>query len=243
MEDAGLTIWHIKDLQGLGTYGSIRNALSKMKTNGYIKSPYRGGHSLTTKGKLFDDKLPYGGVLDLRALLEDVAAFEDPAVHNIRLSFRVVGMYLHERGRLPWVEMAGNGGLLQEFRAQSRRLVKVMVFSSDRVQVIVACSGEPYHASLDGLLVLAADLGGVHSSIRIDGLRFPSVSDWVVDQWEWARDSKGSIEGHLSVTFRTLYDELARIYNRKGRIRVERKERVNQPITDLIERFLGGKSG
>jgi hypothetical protein len=127
-------------------------------------------------------------------------------------------------------------------------MLSVVLHHNGKITSYLKCSECPIEVSLDGLVGLASFLGGIRMHLVDSAISLnpqfteetvPRIEDWIVVQWHYGRDSKREISGPaFNVTFKTWYNELARIYmhhnGQKHRIRLEVVQEPNKPLPETF---------
>jgi len=244
-------------------HGTIRNVFSRLKKRGLIRPYCRSSaafyvHSSAkpkppskpmtvthTVGKCDVRRVQ----IDLGALLDSLDWEDVCRVHNIVLSFSVSELYDYclkeHRDRLN-----KNAGDIKfgSFAWSRERILKIVLHRNEKVTSYLKCSRCPVEVSIEGLVSLAAFLGGVRSRLadyiishnsQFEDEMIPQVEDWMVVQWHYGRDGRREISGPgVNVTFKTWCDELARIYLRNSDTLLKgRLELVEEPRKPLSQAF------
>ena len=244
-------------------HGTIRNAFSKLKKLGLIKPYFRSSTAFYVKSssKLKAPSEPVTvthtvGRGNVRRVRFDFGAFLDSLdwedlcrVHNVVFSFSVDGLYncsLQDNlGRLIEVSKDVDFG---SFKWLKGRILKVVLHRNGKVTSYLKCSNCPVEVSLVGLAGLASFLGGVRIRLidyaisvnpQFEEQMVPEVNNWIVVQWHYGRDGAQEISGPaFNVTFKTWFNELARIYMRRsGQSFKLRLEVVETPRKTLSQAF------
>jgi len=240
-------------------HGTIRNTFSSLQKKGLIRLYCRSGLAFyvlsSRKPKIPPEKMTAhhtvgkGGVrgvrVDLGAFLDSLDLEDVCRVHDVCLVFSVEGLYelwLKNGVRRP-VEQSKDIPF-GAFIWSRGRVLEVALHMGGKVTAYLKCANCPVTVSLDSLVSLSSFLGGVRvRMVDVAGLvesgfdesLVPDVSDWIVSQWHYGRDGAYEISGPaFNVTFRTWFNELARIYMRRRgqsfKPRLELHEKPRKPL-------------
>lgn len=128
--------------------------------------------------------------------------------------------------------------------------IKVIIHTTDTVNVIVGCSYYPIVVDVSGLIRLTNALAIVRErllrlffkhSINSDTSRVPDYAEWVVTMWHFGADGSVEYKGErFCVTWQIAENALVRVYTKrfkdnKTRIRLERQEYPRATLADAIE--------
>lgn len=251
------------DFKDKFAHGTIRNSFSKLKKFRLIRLYCRSSVAfyIPSSSKLKKPTEPItltrmvggGGVRGVRVSLGaflDSLDWEDVCrVHNVVLSSSVERLYdlLLKDGIVNPIK--GSRDIkFGSFKWSRGRELKVVLHCNGKVTSYLKCSHCPIEVSISSLVSLSSFLGGIRHSLvqaavsidpRFSGEFVPDVSNWIVVQWHYGKDSKQEISGPaFNVTFRTWCNELARIYmHHCGEFNKARLEVLQKPKKPLPEAF------
>ena len=244
-------------------HGTIRNAFLRLKNLGLIRRYCR---SFTAFYVLASSKVKpscnpvtlthTGGRHDVRRLKIDLGSFLDSLdwedvcrVHNVVLNFSVDGLYdYYLKETTCTVNEVSKDITLPKIEWSKGRTLKPVLHRNGKVTTYLKCSKCPVEVSIAGLVSLASFLGGTRtrlvsphilSNSQFEENKVPRVEDWLVVQWHYGRDGAREISGPaFNVTFKTWFNELARIYMRhNGQLLKPRLEVIETPKKTLPEAF------
>ena len=251
------------DFKDRYAHGTIRNVFSKLKKKGLLKLYCRSGPAfyvcsssklkVSSKPMTVDHIVGGGGVrgvrIDFGAFLDSLGWEDVCRVHDVVLCFSVDGLY----DLLLKNDIGHSTGISKDIQFGSfvwsrGRVLKVVLHRNGKVTSYLGCSECPVEVSLDGLVRLVSFLGGVRIRLvdtatsidsEFDEQMVSDVCDWVVVQWHYGRDGAREISGPaFNVTFKTWFNELARIYMRHdGQLLKPRLEVIETPKKTLPEAF------
>jgi len=251
------------DFMAKYAHGTIRNAFSELKKRGLIKLYCRSGAAFyvysSSKLEVSSKPMTLTHMVDrdgVRGIRVDLGAFLDSLkwedvcrVHDVVLWFSVDGPYdlflKNGIGRLTRISKDIQFG---SFVWSTGRVLKVVLHCNGKVTSYLRCSECPVEVSLDGLARMASFLGGIRVRLvdtaasidpNFDEQVVPEVCDWIVVQWHYGRDGAREISGPaFNVTFKTWFNELARIYmHHDGQLLKPRLEVIETPKKTLTEAF------
>jgi hypothetical protein len=240
-------------------HGTIRNAFSRLKNKGLIRLYCLSGAAFymlsSGKPKETPEKMTLhhtvgrGGVreirFDLGAFLDSLDLEDVCRVHNVTLSFNVGGLYeLYSENRVRCPAKQSKDIPFGAFAWSRGRVLEVVLHKGGTVTAYLKCANCPVTVSLDSLVSLSSFLGGVrvrmvNAAVSVesgfDESLVPDVSDWIVSQWHYGHEGAYEISGPaFNVTFRTWFNELARIYMRRSgqlvKPRLEICEKPRKPL-------------
>ena len=241
--------WGWKNVRpAIGSYGYFRHRIRELGRAGLVQEVERSSCALYRLTQLGHIRVrgppspPASALVSQTDLLEllDSLELQPLQVHNVRLAFVVPFSYRTLQVAEGWKMNPANRLLtLQVPSDASRRLT--LSCTPNMMEVFVACSRRPFEASVGGILELASVAGHARHLICGYGLQVPEVSEWVVTQCEFNRNSRGGISGpRFNVTFTTFTGALARIYTKEGMgVRVEAGVRPNRSLPGFVEDALG----
>ena len=244
-------------------HGTIRNAFLKLKKLRLIRPYCRSSAAFYTlsASKLKASSKPVtvthtvgksnvGRVqITLEALLDSLDWEDLCRVHNIVLSFSADGLYdYYLKEHTPHLNKVSKDIRFGSFNWSESRVLKMVLHRNGKITSYLKCSKCPIEVSIDGLVSLAAFLGGVRvqlvnsatsSNSHLEEQMVPGVDDWIVVQWHYGRDGRREISGPaVNVTFKTWCNELGRIYLRNSdRMLKARIEVVETPRKKLPQAF------
>jgi hypothetical protein len=251
------------DFKGKYAHGTIRNALSKLKKDGLVKLYCRSSVAfyvssssklkMSSKPMTVNHMVGRGGVrgvcIDLGAFLDSLDWEDICRVHDVVLGFSIDGVYdLFLENHVGQLIRVSKDIQFGSFVWSKGRVLKVVLHCSGKVTSYLKCSECPLEVSIDGLARLASFLGGIRIRLiataaslnhEFDEQTVPDACDWVVSQWHYGRDCAREISGPaFNVTFKTWFNELARIYMRhNGQLLKPRLEVIETPKKTLPEAF------
>lgn len=244
-------------------HGTIRNAFSKLRKLGLIKLYCRSSAAfyILSSSKQKEPIKPItlthrgdkNGVrrvrVSLGALLDSLDWEDVCRVHNVVLSFSVGKLYdlllkdgvVKPLNRSKDIEFGS-------FNWSRGRELRVVLHCNGKATSYLKCSHCPIEISISSLVSLASFLGGIRHSLvqaaasinpQFNGEFVPDVSNWIVVQWHYGKDSKREISGPaFNVTFRTWCNELARIYmhylGKSNKVRLELLQTLNKPLPEAF---------
>jgi hypothetical protein len=244
-------------------HGTIRNAFSRLRKLGLIKSYFRSSCSfyVHASSKLNHARKPMTVThtegegdsknirIDLVSILDSLDWEDVCRVHNVVLNFSADGLYdfyLNNKG-FPFNDVSKDIQLPKTEWFLGRTL-KTTLHHNGKVTAHLKCSKYPVEVSIEGLVSLASFLGGIRRHL-VDSLTFsdshfeanvPRVKDWLVVQWHYGRDGRYEFSGPtLNVTFKTWCNNLARIYlkniDKRLRGRLEIVEKPKKTLPEIFE--------
>jgi len=244
------TTWYTKEdvlkfLEQKGrklTVGSLYNTLSLLKRLEFLESK-RSIVALYRLKELENEIHPMGAVsrdfrcrpkvfrLDFFKYLEGLSWENVQCVHDVHFWAPV----------RDWCFVDGNWKDHPRSKYRSRcvvvdgfRVELRVYYQAGSFTVVVACADRPVAVGFEGLVKLYGLLSDVRASCCSS---VPSVKDWMVKQWHFGRDCKGSVSGaDFELSFQDWFGHLARIYTRHdGKVRLERVENPNVKFGELLE--------
>lgn len=241
--------WGWKDVHpAVRSYGYFRHRIRELGRAGLVQEVERSScalYRLTQLGhiRVRDPPSPPASApvseRDLLALLDSLE-LQPLRVHNVRLAFEVPFSYRALQAAEGWETNPANRLLTLRVPTDANRRLTLSC-TPNMMEVFVACSRRPFAASMGGILELASVAGHARHLISGYGLQVPEVSEWVVRQCEFNRDSGGGFSGpRFNVTFTTFTGALVRVYTKKGiGVRVEAGVRPNRSLPGFAEDALG----
>lgn len=254
LEEQGLLKWTRKDLPLNISYLYFRHRISHLVRCGYVTVAERSSsayYNLTPSGDLVaghsqehDSPAP-SHLLSEDELISLIMSlgFKHPELHDIRATFPLRGAHSILKTSTQWVE-APNGTLSAFHKLSRTRSLRIQCYATDRIEVFVACSSEPFPASVGGLIDLASVFGLAREHVRYPVLTPPDVSQWVVVQLHFNADTRGGeLSGQtFNATFTTLAGALGRIYSKGDNVRVEEARKPMKTLAELTRDILGETS-
>jgi len=241
-----------RDLNGLFTYGTLRNVICSLRRNGkilkfpkenparFILTKWKTRPEYMTVFKNYRDPMGVGLTKRVKPCFDFVRVIESlgwedlPYLHNIRLEFNVF--------RADGVSSSDGWQWCKRSFSYRKRFycfefpLFVQLYDSGRVQVLVKCSMAPVPFCFSGLTSLTSVLGELKG--KLDWVGAPRVVDWVVTSWHYGKDSVKEVSGaSFNVTFQTWSNTFARIYVKRElrKVRVEEIQSPNRTVQELFE--------
>lgn len=247
------------------SHGTFRNKIFKLIQKGEVEISYRSVQTFyTLKGHKFGKPMTpnHAGVSvstsnnSLALLLQNLALGKN-SIHNIRLRFKVDGL---------WSLAAENSAFVVKSFSKDIRIgawqvgdlfIRVMVHRTNTVSVTVGCSYKPIVADVGGVILISNALTRLEERISAlmntavsfvgkdrDTFRIPDHKGWIVTMWHFGADSITEHAGRdFHMSWEVAEDALIRAYtkdmkDRKRRIRIEKQEYPNKPLSQALEEKL-----
>jgi DNA-binding transcriptional ArsR family regulator len=244
------------------TYGTIRNNLSKLNDMGLIEKSLKTNiayYSLpkdSLQNSMTTDYLPVTKP-QLAALIKRLV-FDTPAVHNIWLEFHCPTIYdrLRAQNDKEILILPGSKKLVLQREILENGDIEAQITVSTRNNVIIslACSENPIHFDIAGLVRLTSCLTRIEERLRskvcfaqanLSHIDIPHSGSWIVVMWHVGMDSKERYTGETyEESWKNITGETHRIYakllkkEKKRVLRLERQEYPNNPLHDAVEEKL-----
>ncbi len=184
--------------------------------------------------------------------------FDSNALHDIRLRFRVGGIWLlfstfsenYQRSNPVSKDI-----LFKVFKID-QLIVRVTIHRTDTISLMIGCSSSPVAVDTDGILRLTNALRTVRESLLeviIDSgkvlqnskLIIPCIMSWLVTLWHFGADASVTYTGEkFFASWQVGQNALLAVYSkewkRKGkhaerRIRIELQESPKKPLQEALE--------
>ena len=256
------------------SHGVFRNCISRLKKAKEVQLASRSKPAYyTIPGKEFNKAMTHNhtGVAVIKSVIPEHLVkntpiyrwlkncpTKKPALHNIRLTFKVPGIwnafsnsYAHN------INAANKDIQLPTLTFFNYIDVIVTIHHSDAVSVAISCSFMPIAIDAMDIIWLFEALTrteinlantierNVHGSNSTGAVtQIPSYRTWIVKMWHFGVDTRGSYDkGEFQVTLEEGMLDLYRIYTKrmgedKNIVRIERQENRNQPIADALVKKL-----
>ncbi len=245
------------------SHGTFRNKIFKLRKKGDVEVSYRSVQTFyTLKSHKFGKPMTpnHTGVSSsnntLALLLQNLALGKN-SIHNIRLRFKVDGL---------WSLAAENSSFVVKSFSKDIRIgawqvgdlfIRVTVHRTNTVTVAVGCSYNPIVSDVSGIILLSEALTRVEERISAlightvlcsgqDRSTF-KISDhkgWIVTMWHFGADSITEHSGRdFHMSWEVAENALIRTYtkdmkDRKRRIRIEKQEYPDKPLSQALEEKL-----
>jgi hypothetical protein len=180
----------------------------------------------------------------LETYFEDL---EDPALHNIRLYFYADYLYEnvkfeYEKNRPQGVQFIPENKsyiLCPSLPCGEHRSVKIILTTTNRVQVLVKSTLKPLAYDEHGMYELLTILGKVELYLTSYHHKIPQPTEWMFEGADFGQDSKKPVHKFPSLKFKDMTGALVQIYAKKWksqrRLRVEKEFHPEKPLAKVIE--------
>jgi hypothetical protein len=240
-------------------HGTFRNKICSLKKKGEIELDCSSGIAFyTLKGYRFGKAVTLGhtGASDCNNNLSDylmTLPLGMRTVHNIRLLFRVHGLWLLLASDPAMIISPGSKDIRLRAMKLDALVIGVVVHRTDTVTVEVSCSLEPIPLSVEGILVLSNALTRVEERLSViiknaqallsnsPDLHVQDNRSWQVTMWHFGRDSSTECGGReFHMTWGTAENTLIRAYTKdmgdgRRRVRLEKQEYPKKRFLEAIE--------
>ena len=164
------------------------------------------------------------------------------SIHNIRINTVVPNLYRTLlQDRLEFVYHKSNKSFVckPEFNWEENISVKLIVTSTDLVQIIFHNTYKPIIFGERGWVELSSKLGQIQFFLKDFSDNVLPIGDWVFKRADFGRDSKKPIYIPFYATFENLQGTVYKIYAKKWndgvrRLRIETVLDVNKPCKDFM---------
>jgi hypothetical protein len=246
------------------SHGTFRNKISSLIREQLVEFDYRTTQTYyTLMGRaLAQKKAPTTSKTKIRdpltALVSNLPV-EVQAIHNVRLSFQITGIWeiLSSNSTLKMNEVSRD--ICMPPILYGNVLFRMTIHRTDKVTVDTSCSEKPISLDSHGLMQFLGHLREVANhlrefiddSIQVASQQRPVVPDhkrWTVTMWHFGVDSAITYEGEMfCVTINRGTNGLLRAYaktvkGRGTRIRLEKQEYPFVPLATAIENKIGRRS-
>ena len=184
--------------------------------------------------------------------------FDSNALHDIRLRFRVGGIWLlfstfnenYQRSNPISKDI-----LFKVFKID-QLIIRVTIHRTDTISLMIGCSSSPVAVDTDGILRLTNALRTVRESLlkviidsgkvlQNSNLVIPCIMSWLVTLWHFGADASVTYTGEkFFASWQVGQNALLAVYSkewkRKGkhserRIRIELQESPKKPLQEALE--------
>lgn len=242
------------------SHGTFRNKISRLMKKNEVEIAYRSFQTFyTLSGQKFGKPVtPYHAVVHndpFYKLLQNLPLGKQ-SIHNIRLKFSVSGIWDTFSSKTRY----HTNPISKDIKIPSWNIdyaiIRTIVHKTDVVSIIIACSLNPIHLDIDGIIYFSTLLTRVEERFRNilnaacsdtkcnnEAKSFPDYKKWTITMWHFGKDSLDEYSGEkFCVAVEKAENILVRVYvkemNGKNRTRIERQECLNKKVEDIIEERL-----
>jgi len=182
----------------------------------------------------------------LQLLLESHLKDSDElSIHNIRINTTVPNLHqtlLHDKDRFAYHKSNKSFVCKPEFNWEKNISVKLIVTSTDLVQIIFHNTFKPIIFGERGWVELSSKLGQIQFFLKDFSDDVLPIGDWIFKRADFGRDSKKPIYIPFYATYETLQGTVFKIYaklwnDKTRKLRFEKVLEINKPIKNVMKDY------
>ena len=167
------------------------------------------------------------------------------SIHNIRIHTTIPNLYrtlLQDRCEFVYHESNNSFVCKPEFNWEENISVKLIVTSTDLVQIIFHNTFKPIIFGERGWVELSSKLGQIQLYLQSFSDNVLPIGDWIFKRADFGRDSKKPIYIPFYATYETLQGTVFKIYaklwnDKTRKLRFEKVLEINKPIKNVMKDY------